>query len=53
MVLPLYVPPTNPQLLKMSKQKVRVIHPTPNIKKGVSYWEDEVEATVNGVLGGK
>lgn len=41
----------NNTISKMSR-KVRVIHPTPNIKEGVAYWKDQVPATVDGVLGG-
>ncbi|SJX61911.1 related to TAE1-AdoMet-dependent proline methyltransferase [Sporisorium reilianum f. sp. reilianum] len=30
---------------------IRVVHPTPDVKRGVQYWEG-VEASVDGVLGG-
>lgn len=30
---------------------IRIVHPTPDIKRGVEYWEG-VEASVDGVLGG-
>ncbi|KAL4402100.1 N-terminal protein N-methyltransferase [Malassezia pachydermatis] len=32
-------------------QTIRAVHPTPDVAKGVAYWED-VPATVDGVLGG-
>ena len=38
-------------LLLMPETIVRSIHPTPNVEKGVAYWEG-VPATVDGVLGG-
>ncbi|KIS70654.1 N-terminal protein methyltransferase [Mycosarcoma maydis] len=31
--------------------EIRVVHPTPDVKRGVQYWEG-VEASVDGVLGG-
>lgn len=30
---------------------IRVVHPTPDVKRGVEYWEG-IEASVDGVLGG-
>lgn len=30
---------------------IRIVHPTPDVKRGVQYWEG-VEASVDGVLGG-
>lgn len=35
----------------MAREVVRVVHPTPDVAKGVEYWES-VPATVDGVLGG-
>ncbi|KDN48849.1 DUF858-domain-containing protein [Tilletiaria anomala UBC 951] len=38
-------------VMSASQQVVRVVHPVPNIAKGVEYWQG-VPATVDGVLGG-
>ena len=35
----------------MTANVVRVVHPTPDVAKGIEYWES-VPATVDGVLGG-
>lgn len=35
----------------MPETVVRAVHPTPNVAKGIEYWES-VPATVDGVLGG-
>lgn len=45
--------PRHPLFDSMVEQKpfVRVVHPKPDVAKGVEYWEG-VPATVNGVLGG-
>ncbi|WFD43975.1 hypothetical protein MPSI1_002640 [Malassezia psittaci] len=35
----------------MSSNVIRVVHPTPDVAKGIEYWEG-IPATVDGVLGG-
>lgn len=42
---------TVPTRTKKEKVKVKVVHPNPDVVKGVEYWQG-VPATVDGVLGG-